>query len=175
MKNLVPPCVILVMGVTSSGKSTVGEKLAKILHWNFRDADSFHPPANVAKMSAGQPLDDTDRQPWLAAIAAFIDHSIAENHPAIVTCSALKRAYRSVIIGNRSQIRLVHLVGDKALIGRRMAERRNHFMPTSLLDSQFATLEAPQADEHPLNISIDAEPDAIVATIVAQLALKPTA
>jgi gluconokinase len=167
------PRVILVMGVTSSGKSTVGEKLATTLGWAFRDADSFHPPQNVAKMSSGQPLNDEDRKPWLAAIAAFIDASIRDNHPAIVTCSALKRSYRTIIIGQRAHVRLVHLVGDKALIGARMAQRRNHFMPTSLLDSQFATLEPPQADEHPLNVPVDADPDTLVATILTQLSLTP--
>lgn len=175
MSHSVSPRVILVMGVTSSGKSTVGEKLAEKLHWTFRDADSFHPAENVAKMSSGQPLNDDDRKPWLAAIAAFIDDSISNHQPAIVTCSALKRVYRDVIIGGRDHVRLVHLVGDKTLIGERMAARRNHFMPTTLLDSQFATLEPPQADENPLDISIAAEPDAIVHSIITQLALKPHA
>jgi gluconokinase len=175
MSHSVSPRVILVMGVTSSGKSTVGEKLAETLHWTFRDADSFHPAENVAKMSSGQPLNDDDRKPWLAAIAAFIDNSISNHQPAIVTCSALKRVYRDVIIGGRDHVRLVHLVGDKTLIGERMAARRNHFMPTSLLDSQFATLEPPQADENPLDISIASAPDAIVHSIITQLALKPHA
>jgi gluconokinase len=173
MSHTLSPRVVLVMGVTSSGKSTVGEKLASDLNWTFRDADSFHPAENVAKMSSGQPLNDEDRKPWLAAIARFIDDSIRDNTPAIVTCSALKRVYRDVIIGPREHVRLVHLVGDKALIGERMAARRNHFMPTSLLDSQFATLEPPQSDEHPLNVSIDAEPSDIVDTIITQLSLKP--
>ena len=173
MNPAASPRVILVMGVTSSGKSTVGEKLATTLGWTFRDADSFHPPENVAKMSSGQPLNDDDRKPWLAAIAAFIDRCINDNTPAIVTCSALKRSYRSVIIGQRAHVRLVHLVGDKTLIGARMAQRRNHFMPTSLLDSQFATLEPPQADENPLNIPVDADPASIVNAITAQLALHP--
>ena len=173
MSHPASPRVILVMGVTSSGKSTVGEQLAQRLNWTFRDADSFHPPENVAKMSSGQPLNDEDRKPWLAAIAAFIDASIRDNQPAIVTCSALKRVYRDVIIGKRSHLRLVHLVGSKELIGERMAARRNHFMPTSLLDSQFATLEPPQADENPLDVSVAADPAAIVDSIVTQLALKP--
>lgn len=172
MSHPVSPRVILVMGVTSSGKSTIGEKLAETLNWTFRDADSFHPAENVAKMSSGQPLNDDDRKPWLAAIADFIDASIRDNQPAIVTCSALKRVYRDVIIGGRSHVRLVHLVGDKELIGERMAARRNHFMPTSLLDSQFATLEPPQADENPLDIAIAAEPEVIVHSIITQLALQ---
>ena len=173
MNTAASPRVILVMGVTSSGKSTVGQKLGTALGWPFRDADSFHPPENVVKMSSGQPLNDDDRKPWLAAIAAFVDACFRDNTPAIVTCSALKRSYRDVIIGHRDHVRLVHLVGDKALIGARMAQRRNHFMPTSLLDSQFATLEPPQADENPLNIPVDADPDALVATILSQLALTP--
>jgi gluconokinase len=173
MNAAASPRVIVVMGVTSSGKSTVGQKLGDTLGWPFHDADSFHPAANVAKMSSGQPLNDDDRKPWLAAIAAFIDTCIRDNHHAIVSCSALKRSYRDVIIGNRSHVRLVHLVGDKALIGARMSQRRNHFMPTSLLDSQFATLEPPQADENPLNIPVNADPDTLVATILEQLALTP--
>jgi gluconokinase len=165
------PSVVLIMGVTSSGKSTVGEGLAAQLGWAFRDADSFHPPENVAKMSSGQPLDDEDRKPWLAAIARFIDEAETHGKPAIVTCSALKRIYRDVIVGSRAHVALVHLVGDKPLIAKRMAARKNHFMPTSLLDSQFATLEPPQDDEKPLRVSIDQEPQQIIASIVDTLKL----
>ena len=163
--------VVLIMGVTSSGKSTVGEGLADRLGWMFRDADSFHPPENVAKMSSGQPLNDEDRKPWLQAIAHFIDEAEAKNNPAVVTCSALKRAYRDVIVGSRQHVALVHLVGDKQLIAERMAARKNHFMPTSLLDSQFATLEAPEDDEKPFRVSIDQDPSSIIEAIVDGLKL----
>ncbi len=166
------PSVVLIMGVTSSGKSTVGEGLAERLGWIFRDADSFHPPENVAKMSSGQPLDDEDRKPWLQAIARFIDEAEAQNNPAVVTCSALKRIYREVIVGSRDHVELVHLVGDKQLIAERMAARKNHFMPTTLLDSQFATLEAPQDDEKPFRVPIDQEPSAIIQTIIDGLKLS---
>lgn len=165
------PSVIVIMGVTSSGKSTVGEGLAARLGWAFRDADSFHPPENVAKMSSGQPLNDDDRKPWLQAIARFIDAAESQQTPAIVTCSALKRAYRDVIVGSRGHVALVHLVGDRQLIAERMAARRNHFMPTSLLDSQFATLEAPQDDEKPLRVTIDQQPQQIIQTIIDRLQL----
>jgi gluconokinase len=166
-----PLSVVLIMGVTSSGKSTVGEGLAERLGWVFRDADSFHPPENVAKMSSGQPLNDDDRKPWLQAIAHFIDEAGAQNNPAVVTCSALKRAYREVIVGSRQHVALVHLVGDKQLIAARMAARKNHFMPTSLLDSQFATLEAPQDDENPFRVAIDQQPAVMIQTIVDGLKL----
>ena len=161
------PAVFVVMGVTSSGKSTVGATLAARLGWPFRDADEFHPPANVAKMSRGEPLNDDDRKPWLAAIAAWIDELRAAGQHGVVTCSALKRAYRSVIIGERPDVRLVYLKGDRALIGARMARRQHHFMPTSLLDSQFATLEVPTPDERPIVVDVDAEPDAIVDAVLA--------
>ncbi len=166
-----PLSVVLIMGVTSSGKSTVGEGLAERLGWVFRDADSFHPPENVAKMSSGQPLNDDDRKPWLQALAHFIDEAGAQNNPAVVTCSALKRAYREVIVGSRQHVALVHLVGDKQLIAARMAARKNHFMPTSLLDSQFATLEAPQDDEKPFRVAIDQQPAVMIQTIVDGLKL----
>lgn len=164
------PAVFIVMGVTSSGKSTVGEALAQRLGWPFRDADSFHPPENVAKMSRGEALDDGDRAPWLAAIAGWIDGLRAEGGHGVVTCSALKRAYREVIAGGRPDVRLVYLKGDRALIGARMAARRHHFMPPSLLDSQFATLEEPGAEEGPIVVGVDAEPGDIVDVVLGSLA-----
>jgi gluconokinase len=166
-----PPRVIVVMGVASSGKTTVGQRLAKELGWEFRDADEFHPPENVAKMSAGTPLNDEDRAPWLAAIAAWIDARLAAGETGIVTCSALKRRYREVILGRRESVRLVHLAGDKATIAARMAKRRHHFMPTSLLDSQFAALEPPGADENPLVIPVTPPPARLTALIRRELGL----
>ncbi len=167
-----PPSVLLIMGVSGCGKSTAGERLAARLGWIFRDADSFHPPANVEKMSRGMPLDDDDRAPWLAAIAAWIDARHAAGEPAIVTCSALKRRYRDVLVGDRSFVRLVHLVGDKALIAARMARRTDHFMPPALLDSQFAALEPPGDDENPLRVPVTLAPQVIVETIVTELRLS---
>ncbi|CAN7360872.1 gluconokinase [Bosea sp. LjRoot237] len=165
------PAVIVVMGVASSGKTSLGERLAERLDWPFRDADSFHPPANVAKMSGGIPLTDEDRKPWLAAIAAWIDELRATGGNGIVTCSALKRAYRDVIVGKRPDVALVYLKGSRELIGERMAARQHHFMPPALLDSQFATLEEPGADENPLVVQVEASKDAIVEQVVRELRL----
>ncbi|MGL4975914.1 MAG: gluconokinase [Bosea sp. (in: a-proteobacteria)] len=149
------PRVLVVMGVASSGKTTLGQALATDLGWPFRDADGFHPPENVAKMSSGVPLNDEDRKPWLSAIAGWIDGLLATGSHGIVTCSALKRAYRDVLIGSRADVRLVYLDGSRELIGARMAMRQNHFMPTSLLDSQFATLQVPGEDERPIAVPVE--------------------
>ncbi|MGE7468311.1 gluconokinase [Bosea sp. NPDC003192] len=165
------PAVIVVMGVASSGKTSLGERLAERLGWPFRDADSFHPPENVAKMSSGIPLTDEDRKPWLAAIAAWIDKLRASGGNGIVTCSALKRAYREVIVGKRPDVALVYLKGSRELIGQRMAARQHHFMPPALLDSQFATLEEPGADENPLVVQVEASKEAIVEQVVRELRL----
>ena len=165
------PAVIVVMGVASSGKTSLGERLAERLGWPFRDADSFHPPENVAKMAGGTPLNDDDRKPWLAAIAAWIDDLRAKGEHGIVTCSALKRAYRQVIVGDRPDVALVYLKGSRELIGRRMAARQHHFMPPALLDSQFAALEEPGEDEKPLVVSVEDSKDAIVQDVVERLGL----
>ena len=161
--------ILVVMGVAGSGKTTIARTLAERLGWRFQEGDALHPPANVAKMSAGTPLSDDDRWPWLHAIAAVIDTWRAEGASGIVTCSALKRAYRDILIGPRTDVRLVHLAGEKALIAGRMAARKGHFMPTALLDSQFATLEPPGADENPIVVDIAAEPEAIVRELEAKL------
>lgn len=160
--------ILVVMGVAGSGKTTIARTLAERLGWRFQEGDALHPPANVAKMSAGTPLTDDDRWPWLHAIAAVIDTWHAEGASGIVTCSALKRAYRDILIGPRTDVRLVHLAGEKALIAGRMAARKGHFMPTALLDSQFATLESPGADENPVVVDIAAEPEAIVRELEAK-------
>jgi gluconokinase len=170
-KDAGPPAVIVVMGVASSGKTSLGERLAERLDWPFRDADSFHPPANVEKMSAGTPLTDEDRKPWLAAIAAWIDDLRTTGKNGIVTCSALKKVYREVIVGGRPDVALVYLKGSRELIGQRMAARQHHFMPPALLDSQFATLEEPGTDENPLVVQVEASKDAIVEQVVRELRL----
>lgn len=167
----VKPAVVVVMGVASSGKTSLGERLAKRLGWPFRDADSFHPPDNVAKMAGGTPLTDDDRKPWLAAIAAWIDDLRAKGAHGIVTCSALKRAYREVIVGERPDVALVYLKGSRELIGRRMAARQHHFMPPALLNSQFATLEEPGPDERPLIVSVEDSKDVIEQEVLDQLGL----
>src|SRR2546430_5363542 len=142
------PCALIVMGVSGAGKSTIGEKLAERLGWRFEDGDRFHPASNVAKMSAGQPLTDEDRQPWLQAIADEIDRTCGRGQRAVVACSALKRAYRDILVHGRDDVRIVFLDGTEALIAGRLAARRGHFMPPGLLASQFKTLETPTADEH---------------------------
>jgi len=167
------PLVIVLMGVSGSGKSTIGGALSRRLGWPFRDADSFHPPANIAKMSSGLPLNDDDRWPWLAAIAQWIDARCAAGTPGIVSCSALKRAYRSRIAGGRESVRLVYLNGDMGLIAQRLQARRDHFMPPSLLESQFAALEEPGTDEQPLVVSIALSPQRVVDTIIERLRLAP--
>jgi gluconokinase len=163
------PAIVVTMGVSGSGKTTIGCLLAQRLNYSYRDADDFHPPSNIAKMSRGEPLTDQDRQPWLTAIAAWIDNTLELDGHAVVSCSALKRAYRRQLIGQRASVRLVFLHGDRELIAERLAGRHAHFMPSSLLKSQFDALEAPQEDENPLIVSIDATPDAIVADIVSRL------
>jgi gluconokinase len=157
--------ILVVMGVAGSGKTTIARMLADRLGWRFQEGDALHPPANVAKMSAGTPLTDDDRWPWLHAIAAVIDGWRAEGASGIVTCSALKRAYRAILVGDRPDVRIVHLAGDKALIAARMAARKGHFMPTALLDSQFATLEPPGPEENAITVDISPGPEAIVSAL----------
>jgi gluconokinase len=163
------PHALIVMGVSGSGKSTVGQALAARLGWRYEDADAYHPASNVAKMSAGQPLTDDDRWPWLQAIAAEIDRVITGGGSIVFGCSALKRAYRDILVHGRGDVRIVFLDGSRELIAARMASRKNHFMPAGLLDSQFATLQRPAPDESPIIASIDAPVEAIVDDIVGQL------
>jgi gluconokinase len=157
------------MGVSGSGKSTIAEGLAARLGWRYEDGDKYHPPANVAKMSAGQPLTDEDRWPWLQAIADEIDRLSAAGQRAVVACSALKRAYRDILVHGRDDIRIVFLNGTQDLIADRLAARKGHFMPPGLLASQFRTLQPPQPDERPITVSIDAPVEAIVDDIIRQL------
>ena len=163
------PSVVVIMGVSGSGKSTIAAMLAQRLHWIYEDADWFHPKSNIEKMHAGVPLTDEDRWPWLYAIAAWIDATRRIGNHGVIACSALKRAYRTVLIDKRPDVRLVYLKGDRELIARRLAIRHAHFMPPALLDSQFATLEEPGADEHPLVVSIVPHPREIVENIVQEL------
>jgi carbohydrate kinase (thermoresistant glucokinase family) len=167
------PIVLVIMGVAGCGKTAVAEALAARLGWAFQEGDALHPPANVEKMHGGTPLTDADRWPWLDRIAAWIDARRAAGESAIVTCSALKRAYRERIIGARAEVRLVFLHGERALLAERIGARRDHFMPASLLDSQLATLEPPEADERPISLDVTPSPDALADAVLAALAAPP--
>jgi gluconokinase len=163
------PSVIVVMGVSGCGKSTIASMLAERLHWIYEDGDWFHPRSNIEKMHAGKPLTDEDRWPWLHAIAAWIDATRRAGNHGVVACSALKRCYRDVLVGERRDVRIVFLKGERDLIARRLAARDGHFMPPSLLDSQFAALEEPLAEERPIVVSIVPHPREIVEAIVQNL------
>ncbi|HEX4331123.1 MAG TPA: gluconokinase [Usitatibacter sp.] len=162
------------MGVSGCGKTTVAGLLAQHLGWQVGEADLFHSPANVAKMRAGIPLTDEDRWPWLAAIAAWIDAALAQGKPGVITCSALKRSYRDVIIGKREAVRLVYLQGSYEVIARRIASRQHDYMPPILLQSQFDALEEPGPDENPIVVSVELSPEQIVQRILATLIPAPS-
>ena len=161
------------MGVSGSGKSTVAAALAKSLGWRFAEGDDFHPPANIAKMKSGHPLDDADRMPWLASIAAWIAQCRQAGEPAIVTCSALKRSYRDLLVGGAGDVLFVYLKGAMEVVSHHLEARVGHFMPPSLLPTQFETLEEPGADENCVTMDASASIPAIVAEIEAFLMTKP--
>jgi gluconokinase len=160
------------MGVAGSGKSTIAEKLAERMGWRYEDGDKFHPASNVAKMSAGHPLTDEDRWPWLKAIADEIDRACKAGEDVVIACSALKHSYRDILVHGRDDVRIVYLRGTQELIADRLAQRKGHFMPPELLASQFKTLEPPDPDENPLTVSIDASVEEIVDDIASQLGLS---
>src|ERR1700682_3486169 len=149
------PSFIVVMGVSGCGKTTVASLLADRLGWQLAGADMFHSPANIGKMRSGSALTDEDRWPWLAAIANWIDAARATGKPGIITCSALKRRYREIIVGERPDVRLVYLKGNYDLIARRLGARKHHYMPVGLLQSQFDALEEPGPDEKALVVSVE--------------------
>ncbi|WP_078308683.1 MULTISPECIES: gluconokinase [unclassified Mycobacterium] len=163
------PPVVVVMGVAGVGKSTVAQALAQRLGAPCAEGDDFHPEANIAKMSAGIPLDDSDRWPWLQRIAEWMSERRREGSGGVVTCSALKRRYRDVLRAGYPDAFFVHLSGDRALIGDRMAHRAGHFMPTSLLDSQFEILEPLQPDEKGVELNVGIGPEELVAGALRQL------
>lgn len=158
--------VVVLMGVSGVGKTTVGRRLADALGAEFAEGDSYHPPGNVAKMQSGNPLDDADRWPWLEILSAEIDRWLAAGRTVVLTCSALRQSYRDILKGGRPAVRFVHLRGSEALIRARLDRRQGHYMPPSLLASQLATLEEP-ADA--ITVDIDAEPAEIAAEIVDRL------
>jgi gluconokinase len=161
--------ILIVMGVSGSGKTTVAAALAQHLGWPFKDGDELHPPSNIAKMRSGHPLDDSDRWPWLTSIAAWIDVWRAAGSCGVITCSALKRSYRTFLTKGRGEVRIVYLHGGTALIAARLAARSGHFMPSDLLASQFSALEEPGPDEHAICVEIDQPVGAIVTAIAAAL------
>lgn len=158
--------LVVVMGVSGSGKSTVGALLAERLGVPFADADDLHPPANVAKMAAGQPLDDDDRAPWLALVGREL--AGARSTGIVMACSALRRRYRDLIRDAAPETVFVHLHGSRELLAERMGARTGHFMPTALLDSQLATLEEP-GDEEGVTVGIEPSPENIARQIAAKL------
>jgi gluconokinase len=163
------PAVLIVMGVSGSGKSTIGQHLAQRLNWPFEDGDRFHPATNIEKMHRGVPLTDEDRKPWLEAIAAWIDKTRRAGGHGVIACSALKRRYRNMLIGSRQDVRLVYLKGGESLIDQRIVHRHGHFMPAGLLHSQFEALEEPTPDENPITVSVEPRPDEIVSRILSAL------
>ncbi|WP_405375397.1 MULTISPECIES: gluconokinase [unclassified Microbacterium] len=164
-----PTPVLVFMGPSGTGKSTVAAMLAGRLDWAFCEGDDLHSPENVAKMAAGHALNDDDRAPWLASIGAWIDETTAAGRPAVVTCSALRRRYRDVL--RRDNVTFVLLDGDPATIRTRLMRRQGHFMPPALLDSQFATLERPDEDEQAISVDLDMSPDQQVRDVVERLHL----
>jgi len=167
--TITKPVIAVVMGVSGSGKTTVAALLAAALGCQFQEGDDLHPAANVEKMHGGTPLTDVDRLPWLQKIAEEIDGWGARGESGVLTCSALKRSYRDIIIGDRKDVALVYLRGSHDLIRRRMAARHEHFMPVALLDSQFVTLQEPTPDEHPITVDVGGRPAEIAAEIVHRL------
>lgn len=168
------PNRLIVMGVTGCGKTTIGALLAGRLGAVFLDGDDYHPPENVAKMSSGTPLTDEDRWPWLDRLGEVIERSVAERGSAVLACSALRRVYRDRLVEACAVPPLfIHLSGARELIHTRMASRREHYMPTALLDSQIATLEAVGSDENAMVLEIDSPADVIVARILDRLKSEP--
>jgi gluconokinase len=161
--------ILIVAGVSGSGKSTVGALLAGRLRWPFADADAFHPDANVAKMRAGIPLTDEDRWPWLRTIADWMDTRIAAGESAVATCSALKRSYRDLLLRERPEAVMVFLEASREKLLRRLSARQGHFFPQQLLDSQLADVEPPETDEHVLVVQDEAEAAQTAAKIISLL------
>ena len=171
-KRIARPVVLVLMGVSGCGKTTIAQVLAAQLHWAFEEGDALHPQANVDKMAAGHALDDADRAPWLAKVADWVDGRLDAGECGVITCSALKRSYRALIDRRGEGVEFVYLHGSRALIASRLIARHGHFMPPSLLDSQFATLEEPAADEPAIRVEIGAAPEIIAAHVIDALGLQ---
>lgn len=165
--------IVIMAGVSGSGKSTIGALMAAQLGWTFEDGDALHPVANVAKMTAGVPLTDADRWPWLAALGGWMDRQTAAGRSAVVACSALKRSYRDRLTHGRPGVRVVILEVDKAVLTARLAARHGHFFPPRLLASQLAELEPPGPGETALVVPEDGPPAEVAAEIIRRLGLTP--
>lgn len=161
--------ILIVAGVSGSGKTTVGALLAGRLRWRFADADTFHPPSNVAKMREGIPLTDEDREPWLQAITDWMDERIADGQSGVITCSALKRSYRERLLKGRPTATMVFLMVSKEVLKQRLMERPDHFFPQKLLSSQLAALELPTPDEHVQTVFAEGDSAQTAAKVLATL------
>jgi gluconokinase len=161
--------IVIVMGVSGVGKTTVGKRLAELLGARFLEGDKFHPPENIEKMSHGEPLTDADRKPWLQRLAGEVAASRAKGESVVLACSALRRRYRDILRAGHGDVDFVFLAADQAVIQKRLDARRGHFMPPSLLDSQFAALEKPGPDERAVPADAAQLPDAIVESVLRQL------
>ena len=167
---LTPARIIIVMGVSSSGKSTVGQSIARRLHVPFLDGDGYHPPANVEKMRAGTPLTDEDRWPWLERLAIALHEAADKKNAAVGACSALRRSYREYLTNKAGEpILFAHLSGTREVIAERMAKRHHEYMPASLLDSQFATLEVPDPSENVIVLPVTDRVEKITAAVIKEL------
>lgn len=164
-----PDRVLVIMGVSGTGKSTIGKLLAERLGWDFAEGDAMHPPENVAKMASGHPLTDEDRQPWLAKVQAWIDDHTTTGRPGVITCSALKHSYRDMLRGDG--VTFIFLSGTPDLIGERLHDRQHEYMPPSLVDSQFETLEPPTPDEHVVTVDVADPPAEIVREVLRAMGL----
>jgi gluconokinase len=165
----ITPVVLVIMGVSGCGKSTIAQLLSDRLGWPFEEGDSLHPAANVAKMAAGHPLDDADRLPWLEKVADWVEARLDSGGSGIITCSALKRSYRDLINRRGHGVEFVYLAGTRAEIAAQLAHRTGHFMPPSLLDSQFAALEEPAADEPAIRVGIGPDAPIVVRHVLDEL------
>jgi gluconokinase len=166
------PVVLVFMGVSGCGKTTVAAILAGRLTWPFEEGDAMHPQSNIEKMAAGHPLTDDDRWPWLEKVARWVEERLDAGENGLITCSALKRSYRDVINRRGSGVVFVYLAGSRETIAARLAVRHGHFMPSSLLDSQFADLEEPTSDEPAIRVDIGPPADVIAQSILERLGLS---
>ncbi len=161
--------VLVVMGVSGVGKTTIARALDDALEWPFQEGDDLHPPGNIDKMASGRSLTDEDRAPWLHAVAAWIEARRQAGEPGVITCSALRRSYRDTIKNGHEDVRIVYLRADRVVIAERLSTRMHHYMPADLLESQLATLEEPQPDENPLTVQVHGSVEEIAGEIVQRL------